>query len=103
MAHDAHPDNAPKSTNLAHLALFLFGGVCTGFGILNLYWAFGRPVTPGSAERVGLNENFHLIGFNAHDDIATLPAIDYAIPLLVVGVLALVYANATAWKQTNGY
>jgi hypothetical protein len=79
-----------------HLALFLIGGLCTGTGILNLYWSFGCP-------DADLNGNFKIIGFSGIDNIAVLPTADLAIPLLVVGVACLVMGNATAWKETDGY
>ena len=79
-----------------HLALFLIGGLCTGTGILNLYWSFGWP---GGV----LNGDFKTIGFDGIDNIAILPTADLAIPLLVVGVACVVMGTATAWKETDGY
>lgn len=79
-----------------HLAMLLLGGVCTGTGILNLYWSFGRA----DAE---FNGDFRKIGFSALDDVSLLSHGQFALPLIAFGVLLLVTANATAWRETDGY
>lgn len=79
-----------------YLALFLIGGLCTGTGLLNLYWSFGW-------EGGDVNGNLAAVGNTAIDNVSLLPAADFAIPLVAVGVLCLVIANATAWKETDGY
>jgi hypothetical protein len=79
-----------------YLALFLFGGLCTGTGIMNLYFSFGRP--DGA-----LNGAFAVTGFSGLDDIQLLDAADFSIPLVVVGVCCLIIGSAWAWKETDGY
>ncbi len=79
-----------------HLALFLIGGACAGTGIVNLLGAFGAP----SGD---MNQNFSVIGADALDNLGAGPTFDFAIPLLVVGVLCLIFANAIAWRKTGGY
>ena len=79
-----------------HLALFLIGGACAGTGIVNLLGAFGAP----SGD---MNQNFAVIGADALDNIGAGPTFDFAIPLVVVGVLCLIFANAIAWRKTGGY
>lgn len=79
-----------------HLGLFLVGGLCTGFGILSLAWSFGYEGGP-------VNQHLGEVGYTAMDNLSLLPAADYSIFLLVVGVCCLVIANATAWKETDGY
>lgn len=79
-----------------HLALFLIGGACAGTGIVNMLGAFAAP----SGD---MNQNFAVVGSDALDNIAAGPTFDFAIPLLVVGVLCLIFANAIAWRKTGGY
>ncbi len=94
MAEVVHPV-AVKPSNLHYLALLL-GGLLLGAGVVNLYWAFGRP--DGD-----LNTNFLVTGWSALDDIQVLPRADLAIPLLFAGVGILVFLNARAWRYTGGY
>lgn len=84
-----------------HLGLLLFGGLTLGTGLLNLYYAFGRECPSGEA--CGMNENFAVVGFSGLDNIALLPPSQFAIPMVVVGAVCLIFANATAWRETNGY
>ena len=79
-----------------HLALFLVGGICLGSGIITLYGTFGWPGGD-------LNGDFAQIGFNALDNITLLPGAEIAIVLIVVGLVCLIYGNATAWRETAGY
>lgn len=83
-----------------YLALFIIGGLCTGTGILNLWWSFGYADAPLTD-----NVSMHLdkIGNTALDNIGLLETADFSIPLVIVGVACLVIANATAWKETDGY
>lgn len=91
---DKHDHDA---TNPVHLALFLLGGACVGSGLIALYFSFGWEGGP-------LNSDFAEVGYSGFDNIAMLPGADFvAIPLLVVGLFSLVFANATAWRETGGY
>ena len=67
-----------------------------GTGVVNLYYSFGW--TGGD-----LNSNHALVGFSGIDNLSLLPDSNYAIPLVVIGGLCLIIANATAWKATDGY
>ena len=90
-----HP--APTNdTQPAHLALFVLGGLCLGTGIVNLYWSFGAPTGP-------LNGDYRAVGFTGLDNLMSFAASDYSIPLVVVGLVCLVYGNSIAWKHTGGY
>jgi hypothetical protein len=94
-SHETHA--APKNeTHPLHLGLLLFGGLCLGTGILNLYYSFGW-------EGGDFNSDFGQVGFSGLDNISLLPAADFAIPMVVVGALCLIVANATAWRETDGY
>jgi len=94
--HDAQARQKGAETFPAHLALFLLGGLCVGAGLMTLYYSFGWAGGP-------LNSYFAVIGFTGLDNIASLDPSDYSIPLLVVGVLCLIYGNAIAWRYTGGY
>ena len=85
-----------ENPNYLHLVLYLAGGLCTGFGILNLYWSFGWLGGP-------LNSDFKKVGYTGLDNIELLSAADYSIWMIVFGVLLLVFANASAWRHTDGY
>ncbi|TVQ93819.1 MAG: hypothetical protein EA397_03445 [Deltaproteobacteria bacterium] len=79
-----------------HLALFLIGGTCSGVGLMLAYHSFGWPEGP-------LNSDFTAVGINGLDNIELLPGAEAAVALIVVGIVALVYGNATAWRETGGY
>lgn len=93
MADHSEPRN---DSNLLHLVLLIGGGLCLGTGILNLYYSFGW---------IGgdLNANFAQVGASGVDNLSTLPMADLAIPLVAIGALMLIFANATAWRETGGY
>ncbi len=79
-----------------HLVLLIAGGLCLGTGIINLYYSFGWVGGP-------MNSNFAMVGFDGFDEISLLPGSQMAIPMIVVGALCMIFANATAWKKTDGY
>lgn len=91
--HESHDENRVHGVQLAML---LTGGLMAGTGLLNLYYAFGW---------VGgdFNSDFSQIGFSGLDNIGLLPASTWAIPLVVVGALMMVLANAFSWRETDGY
>ncbi len=80
----------------AYLALYVVGGLCTGAGILSMAFSLGW-------EGGDLNTNFEEVGFSAVDNLSLLPLADFAIPILVCGIVLLVMANAFSWKETDGY
>ena len=43
------------------------------------------------------------VGFTGLDNLMSFAASDYSIPLVVVGIVCLVYGNSIAWKHTGGY
>ena len=97
---------AEKDTDstITHLVLLIIGGLCTGIGILNLYYTFGwaQGYTNSNA-RVPMNTDFESIGSTGIDNIFLLSSGSLAIPLVIVGVFMMVIANSTAWRQTGGY
>ncbi len=89
-------DAARDELHPLHLGLYLIGGLSAGTGVLNMAYSFGYA--DGD-----MNQNISKIGASGLSQISMLPAADYAIPLLVVGVLCLSLANTTAWRETDGY
>lgn len=85
-----------KSTNL-YIPALLTGGLTLGSGIIMLINSFGL------SEGVGFNEDLATVGFSGISDISLLSAGDFSIPLIAVGALILIFANATAWRATGGY
>jgi hypothetical protein len=92
-SHDTH--DGPGLHPL-HLFLYLLGGGAVGTGLILLYGAFGWP--QGS-----LNSDFAGVGFSGLDDIQLLSGAEIAVALIVVGIVCLVFGNATAWRETGGY
>ncbi len=82
------------STNL--YLLLVPAGVCVGAGIVLLYYSFGW-------DQGWLNQDLAGAGFTGLDNIGPLPAVNYSIGLIVLGVVAMVFLNANAWKYTDGY
>lgn len=81
---------------LVYLVGLIAGGLVLGFGVVSLYFSFGWPETC-------LNCDLAQVGFTGIDNIKLLPAADYSIGLVVLGVLVLVALNAVAWRRTGGY
>lgn len=96
--------SAPESTennNFFFMIGFPVAGLLLGFGIVNLYFSFG--VDDGQGGRLDMASHLSTIGYHGFDNIALLPASDYAIGLVVVGALTMIGMNWTAWRFTNGY
>jgi hypothetical protein len=91
-------------STITHLILLIVGGICTGTGLLNLYYSFGWAQGQSSSNaRVPMNTDLSALGFSGLDNISLLSSSTLAIPLLIVGVAMMVMANSTAWRQTGGY
>ncbi|MCB9676614.1 MAG: hypothetical protein H6737_15970 [Alphaproteobacteria bacterium] len=82
--------------NIKYALGLLGGGLCLGFGILLLWYSFGYP---GG----GMANNLNRIGFSGLDNIHMLDAADFSIGMIVVGALTMIFLNAGAWRDTNGY
>ncbi len=83
--------------NPLYIAGIPLGGLVLGLGVVSLYWSFGLE----SGEL--LNQNISSSGWTALDNLSLLPAADYSVGLVVLGVALLVFLNATAWRRTSGY
>jgi hypothetical protein len=91
--------SAPKQEdwNLDYVVGLLSGGLVLGFGIRSLFWSFGW--SGGEC----LNCDLARVGYDGIDNLSLLPAADYSIGLVVLGVMMLITLNATAWRRTGGY
>jgi hypothetical protein len=92
----SEPQTSQNDWHPFHFALLIVGGLSLGTGIINLYYSFGW--TGGD-----LNSNLRLVGFSGLDNIGALPDSSFAVPLVVIGGLCLILANANAWRHTDGY
>ena len=93
----AHVENTEENSfQSLHLSLYLVGGLCAGTGIVNLLWSFGSPAGD-------MNQTLNVVGFSALDNLQPMTTFSFAIPLIVVGAICLVAANAMAWRETGGY
>ena len=91
-------------STITHLILLIAGGVCTGAGMVNLYYSFGWAQGHSSSNaRIPMNTDLSSLGFTGLDNISLLSSSSLAIPLVIVGVAMMVMANSTAWRQTGGY
>lgn len=82
--------------SLVYLVGLLIGGLTLGFGIRSLYWSFGVPDT-------ALNQDLAGMGFTGLDNLSLLPAANYSIGMIVLGVIVMVALNNFAWRYTDGY
>jgi hypothetical protein len=96
MGEHGHPEAPTNEVHPLHFFLLITGGLTVGFGIVNLIGSFGW--TGGD-----INSDLSQTGFTGLDQIGWLPGADTSVPLVILGALLLVFANATAWKQTGGY
>ena len=86
----------PGNHKILYVIGLPLGGLLLGFGIVNLYYSFGWDGGP-------MGQNFQGVGFSGVDNIGLLPAADYSIPMVVMGIMVLVALNAVAWRHTGGY
>ena len=86
----------PSNNNYLYVFGLPIGGLLLGTGIVNLYYSFGWDEGP-------MGQDFSGVGFSGVDNIGLLPAAEYSVPLIVMGVMILVGLNANAWRHTGGY
>lgn len=92
-----HPGSQNENeSQIVYLVGLIAGGLILGFGIRSLYWSFGPTYEC-------LNCDLATSGYTGLDNLTLLPAADYSIGLVVLGVLILVVLNAGAWRRTGGY
>ncbi|MEL6345869.1 MAG: hypothetical protein AAFV53_22350 [Myxococcota bacterium] len=88
-------------------ALWVIGGLCIGSGILLFMPHYGSGGGIGVAQNgqyLGqASQKYYLTGYDTVGDIAMFSQGWFAILLGLTGVALMVYANANAWKDTNGY
>jgi len=93
-------------------ALWVIGGLCIGTGFLLALPAYdgvggGRAgafgVSNGGDYAGGTSSVFHTTGYDTLSDIAVFGQGWMAAIIILTGMALMVYANANAWKETNGY
>ena len=83
--------------------IWIVGGFCVGFGVLFMLGAFG-PTGFGLGEGDDVLPaaiSYKTYGYDASLDLRPTSAGIYGIPLILIGIVLMVYANAIAWKDTN--
>lgn len=92
--------------------LWVIGGLCIGTGFLLALPAYDRigggrgggiGISNGGEYAGGASQIFHTTGYDSVRDIAVFGQGWMAIVIGLIGMGLLVYANANAWKETNGY
>ncbi|MEZ4316613.1 MAG: hypothetical protein R3F61_03895 [Myxococcota bacterium] len=71
-------------------------GLLLGSGAILLWYSFGYPVGP-------MANNLATVGFSGLDNITLLGAGNFSIGMIVLAALTMVFLNAGAWRDTNGY
>ena len=83
--------------------IWIAGGLCAGFGVLFMIGAFG-PTGFGLGEGdniVPAALSYKSYGYDASLDLGITSAGMFGLPLILIGLVLMVYANANAWKDTN--
>ena len=83
--------------------IWIVGGLCAGFGVLFLIGAFG-PTGFGlmsDGQILPAASTYKNFGYDASLDITMTSSGAIGIPLVLAGLVLMVYANANAWKDTN--
>jgi len=88
-------DTNPSASRLYAIGLPL-GGLCLGYGIVNLYYSMGWD---GGA----MGQDFVGVGYSGIDNLGLLPAADYSFLFVAAGIAILVSLNRVAWRHTGGY
>ena len=83
--------------------IWIAGGISLGFGILFMMGAFGPTGfgLGGEDNIVPAALSFKSYGYDASLDLGLTSSGKFGIPLILVGIVLMVYANAGAWKDTN--
>lgn len=83
--------------------IWIVGGLCAGFGVLFLIGAFG-PTGFGlisDGQVLPAASTYKNFGYDASLDVSLTSEGMMGIPLVLVGLALMVFANANAWKDTN--
>lgn len=92
---EAHAETQPTVSRLYAVGLPL-GGLCLGFGIVNLYYSMGWGSGP-------MGQDFTSVGASGIDNLGLLPPADYSLVFIAAGIAILVSLNRGAWRHTGGY
>ena len=92
---ESQSETNPNASRLYAVGLPL-GGLCLGYGIVNLYYSMGWGGGP-------MGQDFTGVGFSGIDNLGLLPAADYSLVFIAAGIAILVSLNRVAWRHTGGY
>ena len=83
--------------------IWIVGGLCLGFGVLMMIGAFGATgLGLGSGDNiVPAALSYKSYGYDASLDVGLTSSGKVGIPLMIIGIALLVFANNSAWKDTN--
>ena len=83
--------------------IWISGGLCVGLGVLFLIGAFGPTGfgLPSGDSIITAAEGYKYFGYDASLDVKLTTMGKIGIPLVLTGLVLMVFANATAWKDTN--
>ena len=83
--------------------LWIAAGICVGVGIMLLIGGFGDSgfglISENGMEPAAVS--FQRFGYDATMDIKVSSNGWLGLPLILLGLLTMIYCNATAWKDTN--
>ena len=83
--------------------LWMVGGFSVAVGVLLLIGAFGDSgfglISNGKMQPAATS--FEVFGYDATMDIILSGNGKMGIPLVLIGMVIMVYCNASAWKDTN--
>ena len=83
--------------------IWIAGGLCVGFGALFMIGAFGATgFGLGSGDDIlPAAISYKSYGYDASLDLGITSSGMYGIPLILIGMALMIFANANAWKDTN--
>ena len=96
------------------IGLWIGGGLCVGAGIVTALGRFGEAAgfgltqeqsecAPGERWCTSASQVYESVGYDAMADIQVFGSGWVAIFLALIGLVMMVTANATAYKETGGY
>ena len=93
-------------------ALWVIGGLCIGTGVLLALPDYDRigggrgggvGLSKGGEYAGGASQVFHTTGYDSVMDVAVFGQGWMALIIIITGAALMIYANANAWTETNGY
>jgi len=83
--------------------IWIVGGLCLGFGAVMMIGGFGPTgIGLGAGEDIlPAAISYKSYGYDASLDVGLTSSGKVGLPLIVIGIALLVFANNSAWKDTN--